>query len=92
MGMPTEVDLPRRVACHFDLPLQVSSFFSLLILFEYINDDVVFLNMGDVCSKKLAHKLRRALPDIDIRCRNNVGYWLTPEARRELAVRFNLAA
>ncbi len=85
------LDLPRRIARHYDLSLQVSSFFALLILSEIITDQSV-LSLGQVDVRTMAYKLRRGLKDsnIEIRSRRAVGYWLDHDTRRELAKQFNI--
>ncbi len=93
MGMPCgQQDLPGRIARHFDLPLQVSSFFALLILSECITTEVSFESMGDVDARALAHRLRRALDgtDIEVRSRRSIGYWLDISTRRLLAAKFGV--
>lgn len=89
--MPQRHDLPCRLARHYGLPLQVSSFFALLILSEGITDQSVTC-LGQVEAKILAHKLRRALEgkNIEVRSRRAVGYWLDDETRRHLAKQFNV--
>ncbi len=88
---PCGHDLPRAIARHYDLPLQVSSFFALLILSECITDQSVAC-LGVVDARGLAHKLRRGLKDspIKICSRRAVGYWLDDDTRRVLAKQFNI--
>ncbi len=76
---------------HYDLPLQVSSFFALLILSECITDQSVAC-LGQVEARALAHKLRQKLKgsDIKICSRRAVGYWLDDDTRRLLAKQFNI--
>ncbi len=89
--MPSRHELPNRLARHYDLPLQVSSFFALLILSECITDQSV-LCLGQVEARVLAHKLRRKLQgsDIKICSRRSVGYWLDDDTRRLLAKQFQI--
>ena len=84
-------DLPRRIAQQFDIPLQVSSFFALLILSECITHQSVSC-LGQVDARALAYRLRCALKDTDIRIksRRTIGYWLDIDTRRLLASRFNV--
>ncbi len=76
---------------HYDLPLQVSSFFALLILSECITPQSAG-SIGQVDIRQLVHKLRRALEgtDIEVRSRRTIGYWLDAETRRVLAGKFNV--
>jgi hypothetical protein len=89
--MPGRRDLPMRIARCYDLPLQVSSFFALLILSECITQQSVS-SLGQVDVRILAHKLRRALQgtDIEVRSRRTIGYWLDDDVRRSLASKFNV--
>ena len=91
MEMPRSGDLPRRIAMHYDLPLQVASFFALLIISECITPESVVC-IGQVDIRMLAHKLRRALEntDIEVKSRRTIGYWLDADIRRVLADKFNV--
>lgn len=89
--MPGRTGLPMRIARCYDLPLQVSSFFALLILSEYLTQESIS-SMGQVDIKVLAHRLRKALTgkNIEIRSRRTMGYWLDDDVRRQLATKFNI--
>lgn len=84
-------DLPRRIAIQYDLPLQVASFFALLILSETVTPESIS-TLGDVNIYGMVYRLRCALKetDIEIKSRRTIGYWLDDDVRRGLAGRFNI--
>ncbi len=93
--MPTRDPLPYKLARHYNLPLQVSSFLALLIVSESITAEHAFQSLGQVEAKSLAHRLRAAMKSqgdkaIEIHSRRSVGYWLDDETRRSLAAKFGV--
>lgn len=84
-------ELPRRIAMHYDLPLQVASFLALLILSENVTPESVS-SIGDGSIYMMVHRLRGALKDtdIEIKSRRTIGYWLDADVRRILADKFNV--
>lgn len=88
------LDLQTRLARHYGLPLQVASFFAILILSENTTAASTFKEMGSVDVRGLIHKLRKALkisaPLIEIQSKRAVGYWLDDDTRRALAFSFGV--
>src|SRR5258708_6497092 len=86
--------LSNRLARYYGLPLQVSSFFSLLILSECTTPQSAFKNMGAVDARGLVFKLRTVLrvkaPEIEIRSQRSLGYWLDADIRCALARKFGV--
>jgi hypothetical protein len=89
-----ETKLQTRIAREYSLPLQVSSFFALLILAEHITPATAFSQLGCVEARGLVYKLRKALkekaPEIEIHSQHGVGYWLDHNQRRNLATQFGI--
>lgn len=77
----------------YDLPLQVASFFALLILSENVTPESAS-SLGDGNIYMLVHRLRCALKDTDvvIKSRRTIGYWLDADVRRILADELGVTA
>jgi hypothetical protein len=93
-GKFMEADLQHRIAREYSLPLQVSSFFALLILAEHTTPASAFGKLGCVEARGLVYKLRKQLkskaPEIEIYSQHGVGYWLNHDTRRNLAIQFGV--
>ena len=89
-----ETVLQQRIAKTYTLPLQVASFFAILILAEHTTAACVFGKLGAVEGRTLVYKLRKSLktkaPEIEIHSQHGVGYWLDHLTRRELAIKFDV--
>mgnify|MGYP005813248141 CR=1 FL=1 len=85
----TNIDLPRRLAQKYKLPLQVAAFFSLLIEADCVTVDLAYRQIGSVECRQLTYRLRQRLkdvtPQITIHRQNAVGYWLDEDTRSMLA-------
>lgn len=74
-----------RVARHYDVPIQLASFLSLLIINECVTSRRIYDELGTTECRQLAYRLRKAVPTLTLHARRTVGYWLDPDARKELA-------
>ena len=93
-GKLMEADLQHRIAREYSLPLQVSSFFALLILSEHTTPASAFGRLGCVEARGLVYKLRKSLktkaPEIEIHSQHGVGYWINQDTRRTLAIKLGV--
>jgi len=85
-------DFLRRIARHYDIPLQLASFLSMLIIHEFVTSNRIYEELGTTECRQLAFRLRKAVPDLTLHSRRFVGYWLEPAERTALATKFNKPA
>ena len=81
-------DLTSRLARHYDIPLQLAKFLSLLIVYECVTTRCLYDELGTTECRQLLYRMRKAVPSLTINSRRLVGYWLAPEVRVFLADQF----
>lgn len=86
--------LAHQIARAYNIPLQLASFFSLLILYDCVTCARVYEALGTVEGRQLAHRLRNYLkermPDATVHSRRMVGYWLDDATRAKLVEKFHV--
>lgn len=83
-------ELSRRISRQYNIPLQLASFLSLLIVYECVTTRRIYDELGTTECRQLAFRLRKAVPTLTLNSRRFIGYWLSHSQRASIAYAFGV--